>query len=207
MAKKPSTSKAKRSQQLKTRSRALTAAQREKRRDDALKLALAGMSTRDIAVHPEFIARHGHYSHMTVAKDITLLLERKKQDSTDAQRLRQIRIAQLESLLYSWLPKAKKDLHALDRARALINDLARFEGTHMPSRIALGGDKESGPIQIETKAVSQRKSQARADLKDLSFEQLVELRKLRDRARELLGDGVSEAQIIDITEDVTVTDA
>ena len=206
MARKPAKPRRKRTtkqivKQNAVRSRAMIDAARWKRRDDAIKLALAGLSTREISEHPEFVSRHGSLTHVTVAKDISIMLEQTVRETEDTKRLRAIKLAQLEMLRRTWWAKAKRDLHALDRVLGIMRDQARLDGSLAPARVALGGDKDAPPIKVDVTEKPADPDANRSVFEDMPLDTLRKMREMRDEFRSLAGGGVTEAEIIEVTAD------
>ena len=109
------------------------------RRDEVIKLALAGESMREIA-------RKVGVTHRTVAKDIHVRLSEAAENNPATQAYRELQRQRINRLLVEWWPKAMTSTEALDRVIRLMEREARLLGLDTPQpAVAKAGEGEELP--------------------------------------------------------------
>lgn len=136
-----------------------TKAEIEARRDSVMVLHLGGASTREIATLIE--ATHGAFSHQTIAKDINARLADIGAARDDTDKLLNRHVARLEQLLRKWWPRAVggkqgdtiilPDTKAVKAVLVIMGQIARYSGIEPAKRLAIGGDRKSGPVEVVAK--------------------------------------------------------
>ena len=92
-----------------------------------MQFALAGATTRQIAAMPQIKA-----NHVTVARDIRIRLQEAADASPATAEYRLLHQARLSELIRAWWPRAKEDIHALDRVLKLMEREAKLLGLDLP---------------------------------------------------------------------------
>lgn len=113
------------------------------RREKALSLRRAGLSTREIA------AQLGT-SHQTIHTDLKAMLAASVRENIEsANELRALELERLDKMLISLSAKLREgDLKAMDRAIRIGEQRAKLLGLYMPIKQEItGGD--GGPLQFE----------------------------------------------------------
>ena len=155
-------------------------AAREARRTAVMQLHIAGRSTREIA---ETLAdpRSGFepVSHVTILNDIRVrLAEHAKEDKRKVEEWRELQIARCQALIARWWKPAQDNQLAFKRVLEAMARLDKYTGASLVEKVAIIGDRDAPPVQVETVNKSED-----FDLDKLSLEDLLQLRVIRDKAR------------------------
>lgn len=116
---------------------------REARRDEVMRLRMAGATY-------DAIASHMNINKCTVKRDVDRRLKNAAKDCPNTQMYREFQRVRLEQLLLKWWPKAEAgNRDALDRVLKIMEMLSKLHGLNSPQEIQHLGLEEARSIKVQ----------------------------------------------------------